>query len=191
MRRIIFALAIAALITLGCSVFGGSNRLSTGSGTGTSTGTDTGTIYWEKEPGGFDYTRGYRDFMKEHYKAAVENLDVAEKKVYAYSELKHLDPKNSKYLGKILILRGNCYFELHDFEKALADFRKHVEIYPRDVRGHYNVGRTLAKMGKYDEAMKSACRARELDPDYPKARHLYDWLKHKILKQRRKIKPKE
>jgi tetratricopeptide (TPR) repeat protein len=72
-----------------------------------------------------------------------------------------LDPKNidAHYgLGAIL-----CDVK-HDFEGAIAQLRKAIEIDPKHAGGHNNLGNALRAKGKVDEAVAEFRKAIELDP---------------------------
>lgn len=62
-----------------------------------------------------------------------------------------LDPDSSS----IRLLRGEAFERgpQHEFEKALAEFRKALQLQPDDPGTHHAIGRVLFKMKRFDEAM--------------------------------------
>jgi len=74
--------------------------------------------------------------------------------------------KNPDYID-ILDTRGVAYYRLGQFDKAVKDFSKCVELYPQwnpDAAGSYfHLGRALAKLGQKHEAIKNLKRALDLN----------------------------
>lgn len=61
---------------------------------------------------------------------------------------------------------GNIYFEKKEFDKSILAYKKTIEIYPKDPRGHFNLGcvyRDIGHMEKAEEEWKKALKyAKEL-----------------------------
>ena len=55
-------------------------------------------------------------------------------------------------------------------EAAIAEWRKVLELSPKDARAQMNLGVSLARAGKFDEAIGLHQKALEIDPEYPEAR---------------------
>jgi len=65
--------------------------------------------------------------------------------------------------------RGNAYGKRGNYEKALEDFNKVIELNPNDPDAWYNRGLTYKHLGKLDAALRDYHRAISLKPDYAKA----------------------
>jgi len=65
--------------------------------------------------------------------------------------------------------RGVCYYELGQYESAVADFNEALKLNDRYCQAHTNRGNCLRKQGNNKEAMDDYARAIELDPQNPKA----------------------
>ncbi|HEY9113798.1 MAG TPA: SMI1/KNR4 family protein [Bacteroidales bacterium] len=66
-------------------------------------------------------------------------------------------------------LRGNAYFDLHQYENALNDFNKSIEINPKSAFAYHNRGKMLLSLEKSRAAlidMDTACRLKPGDPYY-------------------------
>lgn len=62
-----------------------------------------------------------------------------------------LDPNNAPAIGN----RCSCYAMLDQFEDALADANRYIELKPDDWHGYWNHGNILSEMGRKDEANES------------------------------------
>jgi tetratricopeptide (TPR) repeat protein/serine/threonine protein kinase len=54
--------------------------------------------------------------------------------------------------GYMRVVRGNVYSRLGEYDKAIADYRRAIEL-NTNAAAHYNLGRVLAEQGKLDEAI--------------------------------------
>lgn len=64
-------------------------------------------------------------------------------------------------------LRGNSYFETGQYQQALAEYNRALELRPDHPGTLYNRGVALVGLGHYDEALADLNRALELRPDDP------------------------
>jgi len=64
----------------------------------------------------------------------------------------------------VFYTRGYAYAELKEFERAIEDFSKAIELDPNDAEAYYNRGLAYAKLGKYEQAIKDYDKAIELNP---------------------------
>jgi tetratricopeptide (TPR) repeat protein len=53
---------------------------------------------------------------------------------------------------------------LRRLEEAIASYQRALEIDPKKVEAHYNMGNTLDDMGRLEDAIASYSRALEIDP---------------------------
>lgn len=97
-----------------------------------------GTVYQENA----EYTR------------AIDNLDKALR----------LDPSNAK----IFLNRGNTYFFLKNYDQALADINKSLELEEIPL-GHYSRAKVLETMGESDKAIAAYTKAIEQNPQFAEA----------------------
>jgi tetratricopeptide (TPR) repeat protein len=63
--------------------------------------------------------------------------------------------------------RGVIYYRLGEFNKAIQDFRRSIELYPAGVpaatASYFHLGRALAGLGRKNEAVESCKKALELN----------------------------
>lgn len=60
---------------------------------------------------------------------------------------------------------GLAYLEEFELEKAEAEFKKFIDLEPKDKFGYANLGLTYLRMAKYPEAEKQLDKALSIDPD--------------------------
>ncbi|RME38438.1 MAG: tetratricopeptide repeat protein [Planctomycetota bacterium] len=73
---------------------------------------------------------------------------------------------------RTLLVWGNFHFLRHEQERALRLYRRVVESDPGNALGWYNLGFTLERMGRRDEAVRAYRRAVALDPRSQAAQRL-------------------
>lgn len=61
--------------------------------------------------------------------------------------------KNNK--ESLYVIRGNAFYHLKSYDKALADYDAAIQIEPKSQTGYYNKGLTQVAMRKYQEAIKT------------------------------------
>jgi len=74
-------------------------------------------------------------------------------------------------LVKALNSRGELFLEKKDFQAALVDFNKAIELDPSDTDGWINKGCAFLQSQRYDKAGQFFEKAIELDPNDPLALH--------------------
>ena len=92
---------------------------------------------------------------------------------------KHKIPEGSQFylksLGKKEIIGvflsnvGNDYAKKGQYDQAISDFNKALEISPRDAKAYSNRGIAYKKKGQYDQAISDYNKALEINPRYPEA----------------------
>ena len=87
---------------------------------------------------------------KNDYKKAIEYFNKRIKYVADYSTYGN---------------RGLTYWELGDFEKALDDFQKSIEINPQYMPSYYNRAGVFHALGDHEAAIKDYTRALEIKPN--------------------------
>lgn len=77
----------------------------------------------------------------------------------------HYDQRDHRYLGN----RSFCYEQIKDFDKALADADKAIEMNNCWPKGHFRRGKALTGLGKLTVAEEAFQRVLELDPSCAEA----------------------
>lgn len=76
-----------------------------------------------------------------------------------------LDPKSSR----TLLLLGNVYDFLKDYENAETYLKRAIELFPEYYEAHYELARVYFLQQKYDLAKESALKSLEYKPDLKEA----------------------
>ncbi len=58
--------------------------------------------------------------------------------------------------------RGLAYFEKGQYDQAISDYTKALEINPRYARAYYDRGSAYARKGQYDKAWEDVHKAQDL-----------------------------
>jgi tetratricopeptide (TPR) repeat protein len=61
---------------------------------------------------------------------------------------------------------GDALYGLGERDKAIAAYRKGIEIEPHDAAAHFNLGELYYDLGEFDEAEKECLEAVRLDPTF-------------------------
>jgi len=172
MRFVKYALVAALLIIMGC---GGSTALR------------SGKVYYEKNK---DYPKAEEWFKKaiseepDSYEAYLYlAMSQAQQQKYAEAEVNFtkatsLAPDEGK--RDIVYSNQHAFFVKHynkgitlnsvqDYEQALSEFLKAVQIEPGFAKGHVNLGVTYALLEDEDKALAAFEKAVEVDPKEPEA----------------------
>lgn len=80
-------------------------------------------------------------------------------------------------MGLAYVNRGNTYFRMREFENALADFDRAIELdaRPADVP-HFNKGLTYLKLERRDDALASFRQALAINPESHRIRQIVQQL---------------
>ncbi len=74
-----------------------------------------------------------------------------------------LEPRS----GEAFLNRGNSHFFLRDFDAALVDYERAIELGTRDLHAaHFNRGLVLEVMARPEEALEAYRRSLEVRPDF-------------------------
>jgi len=65
--------------------------------------------------------------------------------------------------------RGVAYGKKGQYDQAIVDFNKAIELDPRDAAAYYNRGISYEKRGQHDRAILDFTKAIEINPRYAKA----------------------
>jgi tetratricopeptide (TPR) repeat protein len=60
--------------------------------------------------------------------------------------------KKGNYFSDAYNHLGTIYLEKKEFNKSILAFKKTIEIYPKDARGHFNLGCAYWEIGKWEKA---------------------------------------
>ena len=95
---------------------------------------------------------------------ASELKDVQREKRKA-EEIAYINPEKSEEHRE----KGNEYYKAGDYAKAVEEYEEAVRRNPKDKRVYNNLAACFSKMLKFNESMKYADLALELDPNFVKA----------------------
>lgn len=76
----------------------------------------------------------------------------------------------------ILKARGKNSFRRENYQAALDDLHRAIELYPEDAEYYYLRSKTYARLGKHHEALSDILRSSALDPDDKYIERHRDWL---------------
>ena len=65
--------------------------------------------------------------------------------------------------------RGNAYYNLGQYPKAISEYTKAIELDPKHAKAYCHRGVVYRKLGKLDQAISEYNKALELDPNYAAA----------------------
>lgn len=65
--------------------------------------------------------------------------------------------------------RGNLFFERNQYDQALQDYKKAVDLDETRPESYNNLGTVYESLKKYDASIEAYSKAIALDPNYPKA----------------------
>ncbi len=69
----------------------------------------------------------------------------------------------------VYFCRGNAYYRKGDYDRAIADYTRAIQLKPNDAEAYYNRGNAYADKGDYDRAIADYERAIQLKPDLAEA----------------------
>ena len=73
----------------------------------------------------------------------------------------------AKYLGQQLLEIGQDRLEEEDYQTAVGQFERIVELIPQEAHGHYCLALAYGNTGRHKEGLQAINRALELDPGNP------------------------
>ena len=82
-----------------------------------------------------------------------------------YDEIISTDPENTSILADIYYNRGTAYSTIGEYDRAIEDLTKAIELRPNDPRAYYNRGGTYIDKQFYELAIKDFDKAINLNPD--------------------------
>lgn len=103
---------------------------------------------------------GLNDLLVEAMNAHLENrlTDAIE----LYTQLILVSPNHYIYNH-----RGLVYFTLSEYNKAINDFTRAIQMAPKDTRVYTNRGLTYRMLKKYDDSLRDFNKSLELNPLWP------------------------
>jgi len=111
---------------------------------------------------------GNKAYTKGHYDEAIER----------FTEAIELTPDNHLLFSN----RAACYLKLNEWEKALEDSNKCIELKDDFAKGHYRKGLSLIELGREEEAYISIKEAYEIEPEDTDIIEKLNMLKNKLNK---------
>ena len=87
------------------------------------------------------------------------------KRLAALIQMSAEDPQNADLLSEI----GNAYYDLGDYDKALASYRKSLEIQPQNPYVETDMATCLHYLNRNDEALLILDKVLKYRPNFPPA----------------------
>jgi tetratricopeptide (TPR) repeat protein len=134
------------------------------------------SIKTKEEVSGDFFNLGNEYFSLKNYKKAIESYNKALSynsnfnqcvinlvlsyqmdKQYDKAEdliIKRYKPLSDDYYKKLLILFGNNYFYIENYDKSLRTFQVYIESYPDEAIGYFNLGQIYLKLSDENNALK-------------------------------------
>jgi len=94
-----------------------------------------------------------------------ETMDAA---LLFYEALRKKDLSGAAQ-SELYFIGGLIYSALEDYERAIADYDRAIELNPEDAAAHYNRGNAYADLEDYERAIADYDRAIELNPELAQA----------------------
>ena len=69
---------------------------------------------------------------------------------------------------------GNIFLKKNNFEQAIVEWQKALEINPQNAEAHFNLGCTFMKQNRLDKAAEHLQEAIQLEPNLWQARMLLE-----------------
>ena len=101
-----------------------------------------------------------------------EDRDEVTRRMQEYAEQGVALDSNNPFCHVVM---GRVYHQQQDYQSALANYRKAVELCPSSAKAHFGLGFGLAATGEFDEAIESVTRAQSLSPRDP-----FSWVFHTV-----------
>ena len=122
-----------------------------------------------------------RVFMGRAHQALGQSEEAAEQHERALS----IDPRNTEALDHLAMMR----FGQKRYEEALRLYRRLADIHPAEAQAHANLGVTLHRLGRPNDALERFEKALSLNPDLTMARTAAEHMRSIIKKARQRDGP--
>jgi tetratricopeptide (TPR) repeat protein len=103
------------------------------------------------------FMTGYISFKAGKYNDAIARFDNA---LASTDEMLLLNNR-----AKIYLYRGTSHYLLKQYNHAVPDFTKAIELDPNDADAYNNRGSAYQDLGEYDQAIQDYSKSIELDPN--------------------------
>ena len=81
---------------------------------------------------------------------------------YAFTQQKQSESKDADFYFN----QGIAYIDKAQYDLAISDFNKALDINPRDAEAYCNRGIAYREKGQYDQAISDYTKAIELNPNW-------------------------
>ena len=118
-------------------------------------------------------------WSNKHADKAIEKALELQKRGDFKGALKLLNDAAKLYPDNqyVYVNRGNIYSDsLQNYERALADYNKTIEINPQFSWPYFNRALVYRKLNRNDDALTDYQKALEIDPNYAKAYNSRAWM---------------
>lgn len=126
----------------------------------------------------YDRPEKIKPHTKSVKKVYSEKKEISSTLLSAYTDMDNNKVKDAENKVKTVLifepdnfnalsLLGRIYYNQQKYEEAEVVFRRQTRIQGTDAAVYNNLGQTLAKQQKFEEALKQMTTASELDPDSP------------------------
>jgi tetratricopeptide (TPR) repeat protein len=69
----------------------------------------------------------------------------------------------------LITARGNFYYQLGQYQRAIADYTKAIQLDPDYAKAYHNRGAAYSGLSQYQNAINEYTKAIQLDPTHAKA----------------------
>ena len=124
----------------------------------------------------------YRDYLVERladYEEAIVYLEVSNEEyqkdgdavafLLALKSIAEAQAKNNELASQVSLLSGEVHRSRREYDWAIEDYNKVIEMNPDNVEAYYNRGVTYHHKGDYDRAIEDYTKTIQLKPDYANA----------------------
>ena len=118
------------------------------------------------------------------YNLSISYFELAEK----ISQDEKNKEKTRKSLAAAYNNRGNAYYRLNQYEKAIEDFNMAIEFNPKYAKAYRNRGNVHFKLNQYEKAIEDYKKAMGLNPNLAEAYNNRGLAYHKLNQYEEAIK---
>ena len=107
----------------------------------------------------------YLEVSKEEYQKDGDTVAF----LLALQSIVEAQAKNTELASQVYLLSGEVHRARCEFDWAIEDYNKVIDMNPDNVEAYYNRGVTYHHKGNYDRAIEDYTKTIQLKPDYANA----------------------